>query len=112
MRSPLIAQRVPFTLKPKVDEGLDRLIGQEILEPGSHTCWETPVVTLLKFDGTVHICADYKCTLNKVLQQHAYPVLVASHLLASLAGGRIFAKLDLGQAYHRIIEKEGAIKTI
>ncbi|XP_054828347.1 uncharacterized protein K02A2.6-like [Eublepharis macularius] len=95
-------RRVPFALKPKIDEELDRLIEQGILEPVSHAKWETPIVTPLKPNGAVRICADYKCTINKALQQHAYPVPVVSHLLASLQGGKIFAKLDLAQAYQQL----------
>ncbi|XP_054832322.1 uncharacterized protein K02A2.6-like, partial [Eublepharis macularius] len=78
-------RRVPFALKPKIDEELDWLIEQGILEPVSHTKWETPIVTPLKPNGEVRICADYKCTINKALQQQAYPVLVVSHLLAATA---------------------------
>ncbi|XP_054830333.1 uncharacterized protein K02A2.6-like [Eublepharis macularius] len=98
----LKARRVPFALKPRIDEELDRLIAQGVLEPVSHACWETPIVTPIKANGDVRICADYKCTINKALQQHAYPVPVVSHLLASLAGGRIFAKIDLAQAYQQL----------
>lgn len=91
----LKARWVPFTLKLKIDEELDQLISQGVLEPISHVHLETPIATLLKYDRTVCIRANYKCTLNKVLQQHAYPVLVVSHLLVSLAGGRIFPKKEL-----------------
>ena len=90
----LKARRVPFALKEKIDAELDKLLAQGVLEPVSHAMWETPIVTPIKPDGSVRICADYKCTLNKALQQHAYPVPVVSHLLASLAGGKLFAKLD------------------
>ncbi|XP_039182475.1 uncharacterized protein K02A2.6-like [Crotalus tigris] len=57
----------------------------------------------LKANGEVRICADYKCTLNKALQQYSYPVPVVSHILASLQGGYIFAKLDLAQAYQQLV---------
>uniref|UniRef100_UPI0010A02BFD uncharacterized protein K02A2.6-like n=1 Tax=Podarcis muralis TaxID=64176 RepID=UPI0010A02BFD len=76
--------RVPFALKAKVDEQLDKLIAQGVLEPVDHSKWETPIVTPVKPDGSVRICADYKCTINKALQQHAYPVPVVQHLLHSL----------------------------
>ncbi|XP_039204570.1 uncharacterized protein K02A2.6-like, partial [Crotalus tigris] len=81
------ARRVPFTLKSKIDTELDKLIQQGILEPVDSSPWETPIVTPLKAKGDIRICADYKCTLNKALQQHAYPVPVVSHILASLKGG-------------------------
>ncbi|XP_039192310.1 uncharacterized protein K02A2.6-like, partial [Crotalus tigris] len=96
------ARRVPFALKSKIDTELDKLIQQGILEPVDSSPWETPIVTPLKANGDIRICADYKCTLNKALQQHAYPVPVVSHILASLKGGRVFAKLDLAQAYQQL----------
>ncbi|XP_060542399.1 uncharacterized protein K02A2.6-like [Pantherophis guttatus] len=77
--------RVPFALRPKVDEQLDKLIAQGVLEPIDHASWETPIVTPLKHDGSVRICADYRCTINKALAQSAYPVPVVQHLLHSLA---------------------------
>ncbi|XP_029139104.1 uncharacterized protein K02A2.6-like, partial [Protobothrops mucrosquamatus] len=95
-------RRVPFALKSKIDAELDKLLQQGILEPVDSSPWETPIVTPLKANGDIRICADYKCTLNKALQQHAYPVPVVSHILASLKEGKIFAKLDLAQAYQQL----------
>uniref|UniRef100_A0A670HPH4 Gypsy retrotransposon integrase-like protein 1 n=1 Tax=Podarcis muralis TaxID=64176 RepID=A0A670HPH4_PODMU len=95
-------RRVPFALKAKVDEQLDKLIAQGVLEPVDHAKWETPIVTPVKPDGSVRICTDYKCTINKALQQHAYPVPVVQHLLHSLGEGKVFAKLDLAQAYQQL----------
>lgn len=61
------AQWVPFALNPKIDAELDHFIEQWILEPVPHARWETPIVTPLKANGDVRICADYKFTLNKAL---------------------------------------------
>ncbi|XP_026527090.1 uncharacterized protein K02A2.6-like [Notechis scutatus] len=95
-------RRVPFALRPKIDEQLDKLIEQGVLEPTDHARWETPIVTPVKPDGSVRICGDYKATLNRALQQSAYPVPVVQHLLHSLGGGKVFAKLDLAQAYQQL----------
>ncbi|XP_015680545.1 uncharacterized protein K02A2.6-like, partial [Protobothrops mucrosquamatus] len=95
-------RRVPFVLKTKIDAELDKLVQQGVLQPVDSSRWETPIVTPLKANGEVHICADYKCTINRALQQHSYPVPVVSHILASLQGGHIFAKLDLAQAYQQL----------
>ncbi|XP_026548545.1 uncharacterized protein K02A2.6-like, partial [Notechis scutatus] len=84
----LKARRVPFALKPKIDEQLNKLIAQGVLEPIEHARWETPIVTPVKPDGSVRICGDYKATLNHALQQSAYPVPVVQHLLHSLGGGK------------------------
>ncbi|XP_058025570.1 uncharacterized protein K02A2.6-like [Ahaetulla prasina] len=61
----LKARRVPFALKAKIDRELDKLVSQVILVPVDHAKWETPIVTPVKPDGSVRICADYKATLNK-----------------------------------------------
>ncbi|XP_058042246.1 uncharacterized protein K02A2.6-like, partial [Ahaetulla prasina] len=98
----LKARRVPFALKPKIDRELDKLVSQGILVPVDHAKWETPIVTPVKTDGSVRICADYKATLNKALQKSAYPVPVVQHLLRSLGQGQVFAKLDLAQAYQQL----------
>ncbi|KAK9400635.1 putative protein K02A2.6-like [Crotalus adamanteus] len=94
--------RVPFALKNKINTELDKLIQQGILEPVDSSPWETPIVTPLKANGEVCICADYKCTLNKALQQHSYPVPMVSHILAFLKGGQVFTKLNLAQAYQQL----------
>ncbi|XP_029140205.1 uncharacterized protein K02A2.6-like, partial [Protobothrops mucrosquamatus] len=101
-------RRVPFALKSKIDTELDKLLQQGILEPVDSSPWETPIVMPLKANGDIRICADYKCTLNKALQQHAYPVPVVSHILASLKEGKIFTKLDLAQAYQQLPVDEAA----
>nr|XP_037290929.1 uncharacterized protein K02A2.6-like [Rhipicephalus microplus] len=110
----LKARRVPFALRQKIDAELDKLLQQGVLEPVDCTEWETPIVTPLKGNGDIRICADYKCTINKALQQHAYPVPVVSHVLASLSGGTIFAKLNLAQAYQQlpVTDESAAAQTI
>ncbi|XP_015280720.1 PREDICTED: uncharacterized protein K02A2.6-like [Gekko japonicus] len=95
-------RKVPIPIRPRVEKELDKLIAQGVLEPVPHSRWETPIVTPVKPDGSIRICADYKCTINKALQQHSYPVPVISHVLASLGGGKLFAKLDLAQAYQQL----------
>ncbi|XP_015276986.1 PREDICTED: uncharacterized protein K02A2.6-like, partial [Gekko japonicus] len=99
----LKARCIPFALKPKTEEELDHLAAQGILEPVPHALWETPIVTPIKPNGDVCICADYKCTINKALQDHAYPVPVISHVLVTLSGVKILGKLDLAQAYQQLL---------
>ncbi|KAL1460318.1 hypothetical protein MTO96_043361 [Rhipicephalus appendiculatus] len=72
----LKARRLPFAIQPKVEEELDRLVQQGVLEPVTQPMWETPIVTVLKSNGDVRICGDYKSTINKALKQHPYPIPV------------------------------------
>ncbi|KRY10622.1 LanC-like protein 2 [Trichinella patagoniensis] len=83
------ARKVPFALREKIDAELDNLV-----DSNRHT----PV----KSDGTVRICGNYKCTINKALRKHTYPIPAVNQLLASLSGGKVFAKLDLAQAYQQL----------
>ncbi|XP_015280350.1 PREDICTED: uncharacterized protein K02A2.6-like, partial [Gekko japonicus] len=102
-------RKVPIPLKPRIEAELDKLIAQGVLEPVPFSKWETPIVTPVKSDGSIRICADYKCTINRALQQHSYPVPVISHVLASLGGGKVFAKFDLAQAYQQLpVTREAA----
>ncbi|XP_032078769.1 uncharacterized protein K02A2.6-like [Thamnophis elegans] len=101
-------RRVPIALKPKVDAKLDKLVAQGVLEPVDHARWETPIVLPIKPDGSVRICADYRCSINRALPSNAYPVPVVQHLLHTLGEGSIFAKLDLAQAYQQLVVDDEA----
>ncbi|XP_015272901.1 PREDICTED: sorting nexin-30, partial [Gekko japonicus] len=50
----------PLAIRSKIDAELDHLIAQGVLEPVPLAIWETPIVTPLKPNGEVRICADYK----------------------------------------------------
>uniref|UniRef100_A0A2H6N299 Reverse transcriptase domain-containing protein n=1 Tax=Micrurus carvalhoi TaxID=3147026 RepID=A0A2H6N299_9SAUR len=95
-------RRVPFAVRPKLDQELDKLINQRILEPVDFAKWETPIVTLLKKDGSLCICVDYKVSINKYLHPSMYPVPVIQHLLHSFEPGTTFAKLDMSQPYQQL----------
>ena len=57
------------------------------------------IVPVLKNDGSVHICGDYKLTANQAAKVDTYPLPRIKDLLASLAGGKkSFSKLDLAHA--------------
>ncbi|KAG8173806.1 hypothetical protein JTE90_021801 [Oedothorax gibbosus] len=51
-------------LRKKVDEELDRLLEKGIIEPVKTSVWAAPVVPVLKRDGKVRICGDFKLTVN------------------------------------------------
>lgn len=45
------ARPVPFALRPKLDEELDKLVAQGIFEPVRTSRWATPIVPVAKKDG-------------------------------------------------------------
>ena len=93
---------VPYALKAKIEKELDRLIQQGVIEPIEFSEWAAPIVPVLKKDGSIRICGDYKVTINQASQVDSYPLSRIDDLFASLAGGKRFSKLDLAHAYQQI----------
>ena len=63
------ARPVPFSMRDKVDKEIDRMQNVGMMYPIPYSDWATPVVPVLKKDGTVRLCGDYKTTLNKYLKE-------------------------------------------
>ena len=93
---------VPFAIKASIGKELDRLEQQGIIEKVSHSEWATPIVAVPKKDGRFRICGDYKVTVNQALSVEQYPLPKPDDLFATLAGGKVFSKLDLSQAYLQV----------
>ena len=54
---------------------------------------------VIKRDGSVRLCGDYKLTINSVAQTEVYPLPRIEELFAAVSGGKVFSKLDLSHAY-------------
>ncbi|KAI5743861.1 hypothetical protein M8J77_022987 [Diaphorina citri] len=93
------ARKPPFALLPKIEEELENLVEQGILVKVNSSEWATPIVPVMKPNGAVRICGDFKVTLNKHLQVDDHPLPTIDELFSSLAGGEKFSKMDLSQAY-------------
>ena len=64
--------------------------------------WATPIVPVVKRNGSVRVCGDFKVSVNPVLRAEQYPLPRIEDIFANLAGGKQFSKLDLRQAYHQM----------
>ena len=100
------ARPVPYALKGQVEEELDRLTREGILEPVEMAEWAAPIVPVVKTDKKIRICGDFRLTINPALEVDRYPIPKIEDLLATLAGGKIFSKLDLSQAYQQVLLHE------
>jgi len=89
---------VLFALKAHVESELDWLEEAGVLEKVSFSGWAAPIVAVPKKDGRVHICGNYKVTINLVLDIEQYPLPRAMDLFTTLAGGKLFSKIDLSHA--------------
>nr|XP_055048287.1 uncharacterized protein K02A2.6-like [Misgurnus anguillicaudatus] len=90
---------LPYALKPKVEASLAELVKNDVLEPVNVSKWATPIVPVIKKDGGIRICGDFKVTVNPVLSAEQYPLPHINDLFAGLTGGQKFSKIDLNQAY-------------
>ena len=93
---------VPYALRPKVEEELKRLEKEGVIEPVQFVDWAAPIVPIVKQDGTVRICGDYKVTINRASKLDTYPLPRVEDLFAALGNGKSFTKLDLAHAYQQI----------
>ena len=100
---------VPFAIKEAVGKELDRLEAAGILQKVDHSDWAAPIVPVPKKVGTIRVCGDYKVSVNPMLQVDQYPLPNPNELMASLAKGKHFSKLDLTSAYQQmVLDKESA----
>jgi hypothetical protein len=54
----------------------------------------------------MRLCVDYR-SLNKVTIKNQYPIPLVSEMLDRLSKAKVFSKLNLRDAYHRLRIKEG-----
>lgn len=97
------ARPVAFALREKVDREIDRLIELGILEPVECSAHASPIVPVLKRDGSVRLCADYSVSINKQLLVEQYPLPTTNELFSKISGGQQFTKLDLSMAYNQFM---------
>ena len=97
------ARPIPYAFKAKVEEELERLVGEGTLEPVQFADWAAPIVPVLKSGkARVRICGDFRQTVNPVSKMDRYPIPKVEDLFAALAGGKFFSKIDLSQAYQQL----------
>ena len=93
---------VPYVLKGKFEQELERLESTGIISPVQFADWAAPIIPVVKTDGTICVCGDYKVTINQAAKVDTYPLPRIEDLPASLGRGKLFTKLDLAHAYQQI----------
>lgn len=93
---------LPFSLKEKASKEIKRLIREDILTPIEASKWATPIVPVIKSDGTIRLCGDYKITLNKYLDINRYLKPRFNDLISVFQKAKLFSTLDLCQTYQQL----------
>ncbi|XP_061707861.1 uncharacterized protein K02A2.6-like [Cydia pomonella] len=101
---------LPFALKSQVENELSRLTREGILVPVNYSDYATPIVPVLKQNGSVRICGDYSLTVNNDIYIDKYPLPRIEDIFAKLSGGEYYSKLDCSQAYNQFVLSDEAQK--
>ena len=63
---------VPFALKEKIEQQLDKQVEEGELIPIDKSEWAAPIVVVYKKDGRIRICGDFKTSINPFLHPQIY----------------------------------------
>lgn len=87
----------PYRLVPaklqKMEEELKHILEIGVVEPGQSD-WSSPVVLVLKADGSVRFCIDYR-QVNKVTKTDAFPIPRLEDCIDRIGQAQFVTKLDL-----------------
>ena len=67
---------------------------------------------MLKKDGSIRLCGDYKVTVNCATETDTYPLPIIDEMLTSVSGGKVSMKLDLAHAYQQVELDEESQKMV
>lgn len=99
-------RRVPIPLENKINDKLEELMKKDIIEAVDRaTSWVSPIVPILKSDGSIRLCVDMRCA-NKAIMRENHPLPTMTQLLPKLRKSCIFSKLDIKDAFHQIEIRE------
>jgi hypothetical protein len=90
----------PRRFKDDIEKAIKELLVMGHMRP-SNIPFASSVVLVLKKDGTMRICIDYRA-LNKKTIKNRYPIPHIDELMDELDGEVFFSKIDLHYGYHQI----------
>ncbi|XP_041969286.1 uncharacterized protein K02A2.6-like [Aricia agestis] len=97
------ARNLPLAMRKPVEAELDRLVQEGTIVKIQNSEYGTPIVPVVKRNGDIRICGDYKVTVNPQLVREPYPLPRIEELYATLSGAQVFSKIDLAHAYEQFL---------
>jgi len=101
---------LPFTFKDKIEKELSILEKNGVIQLVDNNEWGASLVLVLKGNGAIRICGDYKTTINKYLKDVKHPLPRIEEIFVALQGGKTFSKIDLKNAYNQLLLDEETSK--
>lgn len=93
---------MPINLKSKVEHTLKTMTDKGVISPIDYSEWASPIVPVVKKNGDIRICGDFKVSVNQKLLINQYPLPKIENIFANLNGGKLFSKIDFSEAYLQI----------
>jgi hypothetical protein len=75
-------------------------LSKGFIEP-SQAPFASPILFVKKANGSLRFCIDFR-KLNDLTRKDRYPLPLIDEMLARISKAKIFTKLDIRQAFHRI----------
>jgi hypothetical protein len=100
--------RHPKKFKDEIEKAIKELLTMGHIRPNMSP-FASSVVLVLKKDGTLQMCIDYR-VLNKKTIKNRYPIPRIDELMDELHGAVFFTKIDLRSGYHQISIREQDIE--
>ncbi|XP_041849958.1 uncharacterized protein cuzd1.1 [Melanotaenia boesemani] len=97
-------RRVPPHVFQEFKQHVQNLVDKGVLK-GSCSPWASPAVIVMKKDGTVRFCCDYR-RLNAITHRDAYPLPRVEESLDALGQAKLFSSLDLTAGYFQVAVAE------
>ncbi|QQP50690.1 Uncharacterized protein FKW44_011792 [Caligus rogercresseyi] len=95
------SRSVPLALMDSVKRELEDMIKRGTVERVKASEWASPIVTVLKPNNQIRVCADFTQTISPVVDKQLYPLPHPDELFAGLAGAKFFSKLDFRKCYEQ-----------
>ena len=93
-----------LTATGEIDRKIKSLLYKGFIEP-SRSLYRSPIVPMVKPNGQLRICVDYKA-LNRKTMPRTYLIPRVEDLIERLGGSKYFTVLDLKDPYWHISVKE------
>ena len=102
-------RRVPITLRPKIQEELAHMEHLNVIEKVTEpTNWVNSMVTIIKPNGSLHICIDPR-HLNQAIQREHYSMQTIEEVTTRMPEATYFSVLDASSGYWQIsLDQESA----
>ena len=79
-------------LRTQIEKELERNVKNGVLEPVNIALCAFRTVNIVKSNGDIRICGDFK-PLNRIMVVDQYPIPTPAEMFSSLAGGKFSPRL-------------------